>query len=163
MPLLVCTLLQYCTGHFLGSDFVDHTPLSDTPLLSPRAWEASHYSGRTNSSGDFSLLVAFLLVTFSWLFRGFFVALLCLEKQCLGLFRGFFVAFAWLFRGPRFGQNLCVLALEKSSENSSGAAPISGPKKPWQPQTWQDLTWFSPLDFSLLSPDFRGLVLLNCT
>ena len=25
-------------------------------------------------------------------FRGFFVALICLEKQCLGLFRGFFVA-----------------------------------------------------------------------
>ena len=39
----------------------------------------------------------------------------------------------------------------------------SGPKKPWQPQTWQDLTRFSPLDFSLLSPDFRGLVLLNYT
>ena len=41
--------------------------------------------------------------------------------------------------------------------------PSSGPKKPWQPQTWQDLTRFSPLDFSLLSPDFRGLVLLNYT
>ena len=40
---------------------------------------------------------------------------------------------------------------------------FSGPKKPWQPQTWQDLTRFSPLDFSLLSPDFRGLVLLNYT
>ena len=39
----------------------------------------------------------------------------------------------------------------------------SGPKKPWQPQTWQDSTRFSPLDFSLLSPDFRGLVLLNYT
>ena len=39
----------------------------------------------------------------------------------------------------------------------------SGPKKPWQPQTWQDLTRFSPLDFSLLSPDFGGLVLLNRT
>ena len=25
------------------------------------------------------------------------------------------------------------------------------------------VTRFSPLDFSLLSPDFRGLVLLNCT
>ena len=45
-------------------------------------------------SEDFSLLVAFLLVTFSWLFRGFFVALFCLEKQCLGLFSGFFVAFS---------------------------------------------------------------------
>ena len=54
-------------------------------------------------SEDFSLLVAFLLVTFSWLFRGFFVAffvaLFCLEKQCSGLFRYFFVVFSWLFRG----------------------------------------------------------------
>ena len=46
-------------------------------------------------SEDFSLLVVFLLATFSWLFRGFFVALFCLEKQCLGLFRYFFVAFSW--------------------------------------------------------------------
>ena len=46
-------------------------------------------------SEDFSLLVAFLLVTFSWLF----VALFCLEKQCSGLFRYFFVVFSWLFRG----------------------------------------------------------------
>ena len=69
-----------------------------------------------SESEDFSLLVAFLLVTFSWLFRGFFVALFCLEKQCLGLFRGFFVAFSWLFRGPGFGQNLRVLALEQSSD-----------------------------------------------
>ena len=55
------------------------------------------------SSEDFSLLVAFLLVTFSCFFRGFFVALFCLEKQCSGLFRYFFVVFSWLFRGPRFG------------------------------------------------------------
>ena len=55
------------------------------------------------SSEDFSLLVAFLLVTFSWLFRGFFVAffvaLFCLEKTVFGpfslLFRVFFVAFSW--------------------------------------------------------------------
>ena len=33
---------------------------------------------------------------------------------------------------------------------------VSGPKKPWQPQRWQDLTRFSPLDFSLLSPHFRA-------
>ena len=54
-------------------------------------------------SEDFSLLVAFLLVTFSWLFRDFSVAfpwlfrgpLLSRKKQCLGLFRGFFVAFSW--------------------------------------------------------------------
>ena len=61
-------------------------------------------------SEDFSLLLAFSLVTFSWLFRGFFVALFCLERQCLGLFRGF----SWLFR---FGQDLRVLALEQSSDS----------------------------------------------
>ena len=45
-----------------------------------------------------------------------FVALFCLEKQCSGLFRYFFVVFSWLFRGPRFGQILRVLALEQSSD-----------------------------------------------
>ena len=60
--------------------------------------------------------MAFLLVTFSWLFRGFFVALFCLENQCSGLFRYFFVVFSWLFRGPRFGQILRVLALEQFSD-----------------------------------------------
>ena len=62
-------------------------------------------------------------MVFPWLFRGFFVAFICVEKQCLGIFRGFpwffrgfSVAFSWLFRGPRFGQILRVLALEKSSE-----------------------------------------------
>ena len=60
---------------------------------------------------DFSLLVAFLLVTFSWLFHGFSVALFCLEQEGLGLVRGFLVAVSWLWR---FGQNLHVLALEQS-------------------------------------------------
>ena len=60
-------------------------------------------------SEDFSLLVTFLLVTFPWLFRGFFVALICLRKTVFG-------RFSWLFRGPRFGQILRVLALEKSSD-----------------------------------------------
>ena len=41
----------------------------------------------------------YFFVAFPWLFRGFFVALICLEKQCLGVFRGFFVVFSWLFRG----------------------------------------------------------------
>ena len=37
----------------------------------------------------------YFFVAFSWLFRGFFVALICLEKkQCLGVFRGFFVVFS---------------------------------------------------------------------
>ena len=56
------------------------------------------------------------MATFSWLSRGFFVALFCLEKQCSGLVRYFFVVFSWLFRGPRFGQILRVLALEQSSD-----------------------------------------------
>ena len=81
------------------------------------------HSADKKFSEDFSLLVAFLLVTFSWLFRGFSVALFCLEKQCLGLFRGFFVVFSWLFRGPRFGQNLRVLALDQSSEVCSSKRP----------------------------------------
>ena len=50
----------------------------------------------------------YFFVAFPWLFRGFFVALICLEKQCLGVFRGYFVAFPWLFRGPHFGQILRV-------------------------------------------------------
>ena len=90
-------------------------------------------------SEDFSLLVAFLLATFSWFFRGFFVALFCLEKQCSGLFRYFFVAFSWLFRGARFGQILRVLALEQSSEKGAclgrGEAfgyplPVCPPERP---------------------------------
>ena len=55
-------------------------------------------------------------VAFRWLFRGLFVAVICLEKQCLGVFRGF----PCFFRGPRFGQILRVLALEKSSERKLG-------------------------------------------
>ena len=34
-------------------------------------------------------------VGLAWLFRGLFVALFCLETQCLGLF----VVFSWFFRG----------------------------------------------------------------
>ena len=53
--------------------------------------------GGGQNSEDFSLLVAFLLVTFSWLFRGPLLS----RKQCSGLFRYFFVvffvAFSWLF------------------------------------------------------------------
>ena len=57
-------------------------------------------------SEDFSLLVTFLLVTFSWLFRG---------PHLLG--KTVFGRFSCLFRGPHFGQILRVLALEeKSSE-----------------------------------------------
>ena len=51
------------------------------------------------------------------------MALFCLEKQCLGLFRGFFVVFSWFFRGPCFGQILRVLALEQSSDWGGSRAP----------------------------------------
>ena len=55
----------------------------------------------------------YLSVAFPWLFHGFFVALVCLEKQVFGRFSWLF---PWLFRGPYFRQILRVLALEKSSE-----------------------------------------------
>ena len=83
----------------------------------------SIFQWATHLSEDFSLLVAFLLVTFSWLYVVFswlFRGPLLSGKTVFGpfslLFRGFFVAFSWLFRGPRFGQILRVLALELSSE-----------------------------------------------
>ena len=71
--------------------------------------------------GTCGVFTRYFFVAFSWFFRGFFVTLFCLEKQCSGLFRYFFVAFSWLFRGPRFGQILRVLALEQSSD--FGAPP----------------------------------------
>ena len=56
-----------------------------------------------------------MALAFPWLFRG---PLPSRKKKnsFSWLFRGFFVAFSWLFRGPCFGQNLRVLALEQSSE-----------------------------------------------
>ena len=41
----------------------------------------------------------------------FSMALICMDKQYLGVF-----AFSWLFCGPHFGQILCVLPLDKSSD-----------------------------------------------
>ena len=57
--------------------------------------------------------MAFLLVTFSWLFRGFSVTFWWPSSVYKNSVWAFFVAFSWLFR---FGQNLRVLALEQSSE-----------------------------------------------
>ena len=87
-------------------------------------------------SEGFSLLVTFLLVTFSWLFRGFSVALICLEKQCLGFFFG---RFSWLFRGfsvafpwPSFWANLTKdpsKPLQNAFKNPSETLqrPLQGP------------------------------------
>ena len=84
-------------------------------MLSRGSARVTEKASGDSESEDFSLLVAFLLVTFLWLFRGLF----CLEKQCSGLFRYFFVAFSWFFLGPLFGQILRVLALEQSSDSES--------------------------------------------
>ena len=46
-------------------------------------------------SEDFSLLVAFLLVTFSWLFRGPLLSRKTVFGPFSWFFRGFFVAFSW--------------------------------------------------------------------
>ena len=62
-----------------------------------------------------------LLVAFSWLFRGFFVALICLEKQCLGLLRGLFVFF---FLARTLGKSVYILALEESSEERPCGATL---------------------------------------
>ena len=75
-------------------------------------------------SEDFLLLVTFLLVTFSWFFRGFSVAFICLEKNVWA----FFVAVSWLFCGPRFGQNSRVLALEKPSKKNRPPRTPENPK-----------------------------------
>ena len=50
----------------------------------------SKYIGSGNCQKTFRYLLRF----YSLLFRGFFVALFCLEKQCSGLF----VTFSWFFR-----------------------------------------------------------------
>ena len=55
-------------------------------------------------SEDFSLLVAFLLVTFSWLFRGFFVVFSWLFRDPLLSRKTVFGPFSLLFRGPRLGK-----------------------------------------------------------
>ena len=55
--------------------------------------------------------MAFLLVTFSWVFSWLFRGPLLSRNTVFG-------PFSWLFRGPRFGQILRVLALEQSSENN---------------------------------------------
>ena len=65
------------------------------------------------SSEDLSLLVAFLLITFSWLFRGPLLS----RKTAFG-------PFLWLFR---VGQYLRVLALEQSSDNLSPKSITAAP------------------------------------
>ena len=60
---------------------------------------------RLRSSEAFSLLVTF----YSLLFRVFFVGFLWPSSAWKNSVWAFFVAFPWLFRGPDFGQLLCVL------------------------------------------------------
>ena len=78
-------------------------------------------------------------------------------------------AIAWPTPGKSYPWKTArtILPPTESRDNPGNLLLISGvdsgPKTPWQLQTWQDLTRFSPLDFLLLSPDFGGLVLLNYT
>ena len=92
-----------------GSSLVLSRKSPNTRWIVEDAWEGN--------SEDFPLLVAFLLVTFSWLFRGFFVALFCLEKQCSGLFRGFFVA-------PVLGKFYAYSPWNSLLRNESGLQPL---------------------------------------
>ena len=95
LPLGLCYM-----GQMAGtSRLVQYVPqvlmeVTDT-ILTQIQWNRLAVTPKVTAvlpSEDFSLLVTFLLVTFPWLFRGFFVALICLEQQCLGVFRGFPVA-----------------------------------------------------------------------
>ena len=102
----------------LSEIVIGSAPLGGFPPVSPALLSSLSY----DLSAIFSLLVTFLLVTFSWLFH-----LLRIEKQCSWLFCGFPCFFSRLCHGPRFGQILHVLALEKkkSSESSRPDNPCS--------------------------------------
>ena len=70
------------SGRNFLPDFVERSILKDLPRFR-----------RLFVTSD--VFTRYFFVAFSWFFRGFSVALICLEKQCLGIFRGFFVAFSW--------------------------------------------------------------------
>ena len=61
-------------------------------------------------------VTCYFFVAFPWLFRGPLPSRKTVFGPFSWFFRGFFVVFSSLFRGPRFGQNLRVLALEQSSD-----------------------------------------------
>ena len=115
--LLVCSVVEFCTG-------------KNRALTPESGWKTYHTIGGVQNpflSEDFSLLVAF---DYSLLFRGFSVALFCLEKQCSGLFRGFFVA-------PVLGKIYAYSPLEQSSDFGRGVIrevfqPPLFSTPPWQ-------------------------------
>ena len=57
----------------------------------------------------------YLFVAFSWLFRGFFVDVFRLEKQCLGLFCGFFVAPGKIYAYSPWNSLLIFASLSSAS------------------------------------------------
>ena len=75
------------------------------PLFSRVIFEhlKNSFRNKNNLFRRLSLLVTFLLVTFSWLFRGFSVAFAWLLSAWKNSVWAFFVAFPWLFRGPNLG------------------------------------------------------------
>ena len=69
----------------------------------------------------------YFFVAFSWFFRGFFVALFCLEKQCSGLFRYFFVApVLGKFYAYSPWNSLLIASVSESSSHNRAAAKIAG-------------------------------------
>ena len=66
----------------------------------------------------------------SLLFCGFFVAFSWPSSVSKNSVRAFFVTFSWLFRGPRFGQILRVLATEYDRAN---VPPYNGNDAPPAP------------------------------
>ena len=98
----------------------------DAPKLRKESLPRQPHIRRLFVTSD--VFTRYFFVAFSWFFRGFSVAFSWPSSAWKNsvwaffvvfpwFFRGFFVVFSWLFRGPRFGQILRVLALEKSSEH----------------------------------------------
>ena len=104
---------------FLHNSAAQRAKHENTPKISPifrpifrppkKCVAAILLWGISGITEDFSLLVAFLLLTFSWLVG----APLLSRHTGFGPLSRFFRVFSWLFRGPRFGQNVRVLALER--------------------------------------------------
>ena len=74
------------------------------------------YKSQRFSATKFLTKIRRLFVTCDVFTRYFFVAFSWPSSPWKNSVWAFFVVFSWLFRGPRFGQILRVLALEQSSD-----------------------------------------------
>ena len=100
-----CSLLfrwhRHCTGPQASSQALIYTGPSLLQQTRPSGW-CLPWGGhllKTSSLGlahEFSSKECWVRdLAVAYFFRGFFVALICLVKQCLGLFRCFSLAFSW--------------------------------------------------------------------